>query len=53
MAPGESKRDDVREMFYERGLRPREIATLLGISTQAVYKHLTAIRQEIETKAAS
>jgi DNA-binding CsgD family transcriptional regulator len=32
----------------KRGLRPREIALLLGISTQAVYQHLDRLRRDGE-----
>lgn len=41
-----STKERVREMRFERGLKVREIATLLHISTQAVYQHLDKIQQE-------
>lgn len=37
----------VRQMTAQ-GLKPREIAMALGVSTQAVYKHLKAIRNHGE-----
>lgn len=40
----------MRRLRFDKGLTPREISTLLGISTQAVYKHLKALETE---KAAS
>lgn len=42
-------REQVRRL-QAKGLSVREIATLLSISTQAVYKHLRKIEQQ---KAAS
>lgn len=38
-----SRRIRVEELT-EKGCSPREIALLLGISTQAVYKHLKRIK---------
>lgn len=41
----ESKLEKVREL-HEKGRSPREIALLLGITTQAVYLHMKSIRNE-------
>jgi len=30
------------------GIKPRQIAAALGISTQAVYQHLAALKREAE-----
>ena len=38
-------RERVRDLI-DRGLSVREVAQLLGISTQAVYKHLKRIEAE-------
>jgi len=35
----------------EQGLTPRQIAVLLNLSTQAVYKHLANIKQDAEKSA--
>jgi hypothetical protein len=39
------RRDRVREL-HGNGLKPREIAAVMGITTQATYKHLAAIKAE-------
>lgn len=39
-------REKVRSMHFERGLSQREIATLLGISTQAVWQQVKKIEAE-------
>lgn len=41
--------------LIRRGLSVREVATLLGISTQAVYQHIDALRAagELPPKEAS
>lgn len=44
MATKESTRDRVREMV-ERGLSPREMATLTGVSIQRIYQILTDERK--------
>lgn len=41
------KRERVREM-KEQGLTPRQIALILGISTQRVYQHLKRIKDDQE-----
>lgn len=46
MARHTDTKQKVKEMRFERGLKVREIATLLNISTQAVYQHLEKIGQE-------
>lgn len=46
MARTTDTKERVRQMRFERDLKVREIATLLGISTQAVYQHLAKIEQE-------
>jgi DNA-binding CsgD family transcriptional regulator len=46
----ETTRDRVRQMT-EQGLTPRQIAVLLNLSTQAVYKHLANIKQDAEKSA--
>lgn len=47
-----STREQVRR-YTEKGMTPREIALLLHVTTQNVYKHLAAIRRESEAKEAS
>lgn len=44
MAKRPNTRTRVQEM-RTKGLSVREIATILGISTQAVYLHLKALRE--------
>lgn len=41
----QTTRDQVAA-YLEQGLTVRQIAQLLGISTQAVYKHLKRIEQD-------
>lgn len=41
----ESKKEKVREL-NEAGLTKRQIASVLNISTQAVYQHLATIKRE-------
>jgi hypothetical protein len=43
----------VKELTTVSGLKPREIAAALGISTQAVYKHLKALGLNGTEKRAS
>lgn len=38
---------------YEQGCSVREIATFVGVSTQAVYEHLKRLREAGELKEAS
>lgn len=45
-------RDRVRNMIA-RDLTVREIAQLLGVSTQAVYKHLKRIEEEDSQETAA
>ena len=45
MASTAPTRDRVRQLKGQ-GLKVREIATILNISTQAVYKHLKALEAE-------
>lgn len=45
-----STRERVRELT-DQGLTPREIAKLLDLSTQAIYKHLHALRDDPKTAA--
>ena len=43
-------RESVRRMTA-LGIKPRQIAAALGISTQAAYKHLAALKREAEEEA--
>lgn len=43
--PTRSTRERVRDLTA-KGLKPREIAHLLNISTQRVYQHLKALEEE-------
>jgi hypothetical protein len=47
-------REIVRELTLE-GSKPRDIAAVLGLSTQAIYLHLTSLRDagELPAKEAS
>jgi hypothetical protein len=45
-------RDRVRSLLSE-GVKPRQIALALGISTQAVYKHKKRIDSETEPEEAA
>jgi hypothetical protein len=49
--PQQNTRERVQEMKFEKGLSVREIATILGISTQAVYLHLKALRDQPQEQA--
>ena len=49
---GNSTRAKVREMTA-KGLTKREIATLLGLSTQAIYLQLKAIKAEDKDRGAA
>lgn len=51
MAKRQSTRERIQEMRFTKGLSVREIATVLGISTQAVYLHLKALREELQEQA--
>jgi predicted ArsR family transcriptional regulator len=48
-----SKREDVRDLFFEKGLTVRQIAGALGISTQGVRYHLDRIAVENGSKKRS
>lgn len=50
--PDLSKRQRVKELT-EQGLKPRQIALVLGISTQAVYQHLQKLRDAGELREAA
>lgn len=45
--PLTKRQQEVKEKL-DQGLKPREIALLLGITTQAVYLHIKAIREAEE-----
>lgn len=45
-APKNGNRERVRQLCLEDGRKPREVAEILGISTQAVYQHLQRIRAQ-------
>jgi predicted ArsR family transcriptional regulator len=44
---GQTTRDQVRRLVLVKGLTPRQAATELGVSTQAIYFHLKSLRQEV------
>lgn len=50
MTPPPTTKERVKDMTAG-GLSPRQIAAALGISTQAVYKHLKALNEEERASA--
>lgn len=49
--PAGVTRAKVKNLHRKRKLIPREISQILGISTQAVYQHLTRIEQDEQERA--